>query len=182
MDVNGETGGEASAYVRLSSTGSNAQLSLAAQQKAIEEYAEKNGLDVTGWYVDEGHAGTNMERPALKKLLAAAEADGQSLGTVLVWKWSRLSRSAEGLALHQAVARRGGGRACLGIRVRRPPVGGVLCQARDGGHGRVLAGAAPGGYPAGHPRGPAPAAAGRVTLPSHVPPGQRKTRLARGSS
>ena len=82
-------------YIRLPAGVHDAQLVTDAQKKAIEEYAEKNGQDVADWYVEEGHGGASMERPALKKLLAAAEADGKSLGTVLVWKWSRLSRSVE---------------------------------------------------------------------------------------
>ena len=82
-------------YISLPAGVHDAQLMTAAHKKAIEEHAEKNGQNVADWYVEEGHGGTSMERPALKKLLAAAEADGKSLGTVLVWKWSRLSRSVE---------------------------------------------------------------------------------------
>ena len=99
MDANCENRRSAAAYISVSSSGNPAQLSVASQMQAIKEYAENNGAHVTDWYVDEGDSGTSMERPALKELLAAADADEKSFGTVLVWNWSKLSRSAEDFRL-----------------------------------------------------------------------------------
>ncbi|HTB11920.1 MAG TPA: recombinase family protein [Bryobacteraceae bacterium] len=69
--------------------------SLDAQREASEAFvaSQKN----EGWHVitdhfdDGGYTGGNMERPALKRLMAAVEA--RSVDCVVVYKVDRLSRS-----------------------------------------------------------------------------------------
>ena len=83
-------------YIRVSARGRFAQLGAAAQKEAIQRYADKNGLEIVGWQVDEGESGTDLDRPALGALLDAVEAEGESpVDVVLVTRRSRLSRDTE---------------------------------------------------------------------------------------
>ena len=85
-------------YVRVSGSGESAQVSVAAQKEAIEEYADSSCLDVVDWLVDEGDSGMDENRPALGAFLEAIEKDEEPLVEVLlVSDLSRLSRRAEGL-------------------------------------------------------------------------------------
>jgi site-specific DNA recombinase len=69
--------------------------SLAAQREAAEAYVRSQANE--GWvclpdeYADGGFTGANMDRPALKRLLADVEAG--KIDCVLVYKVDRLSRS-----------------------------------------------------------------------------------------
>src|SRR5215831_1594586 len=69
--------------------------SLDAQREAAEAFVQSQRRE--GWialkdrYDDGGFTGANMDRPALKRLLAAVEAG--DLDCVVVYKVDRLSRS-----------------------------------------------------------------------------------------
>jgi hypothetical protein len=72
--------------------------SLDAQREASEAFIASQKHE--GWQVipdhfdDGGYTGGNMDRPALKRLLAAVEA--RSVDCIVVYKVDRLSRSAGG--------------------------------------------------------------------------------------
>ena len=48
--------------------------SIANQRAMLETYCEKQGWEVVAVYQDDGHTGLNMERPDLKRMLKAIEA------------------------------------------------------------------------------------------------------------
>ena len=90
----------AAGYIRNSSANQvDAQLSIAAQKNEIEKFAQANGLEIVGWYVDGGDDDAEDDAsegsgslPAREALLADARSP-ERVDTVLVWKRSRLSRN-----------------------------------------------------------------------------------------
>ena len=64
------------AYVRVSHDDQKKHgLSLDAQKMKLEEYAEKNGLKIVGWYIDEGVSGRKLikNRPELQRMIQDVE-------------------------------------------------------------------------------------------------------------
>lgn len=79
-------------YMRCSSSGQVSGDTWARQEAAILRYAEANGLEVVGWYRDEGVSGTVEDREALAYMLVSLEENGHGVKTVIVEKLDRLSR------------------------------------------------------------------------------------------
>jgi site-specific DNA recombinase len=85
-------------YLRVSSEEQAEDgFSLAAQERAIRLYCELHGIHLTECFIDDGYSGTKAERPAFKRLLAAAE--NRTFQTVIVHKFDRWARNTE-LLLH----------------------------------------------------------------------------------
>ena len=63
---------------------------LDSQKRDILDYAKKNNIIIHDWYVDDGYTGTNMERPALQKLIN--DCYSKKIDTVICFKMDRLSR------------------------------------------------------------------------------------------
>ena len=97
MNVSAHTKKRCAIYTRKSTEeGLNQEFnSLHAQREACEAYVESQKNE--GWHLlpdafdDGGFSGGNMDRPALKRLIADIEAD--KIDIVLVYKVDRLSRS-----------------------------------------------------------------------------------------
>lgn len=65
------------AYIRVSTQEQKLHgISLDAQKDKLKEYAEKNGLKIVGWYMDEGVSGRKLikRRPELQRMIRDAEA------------------------------------------------------------------------------------------------------------
>lgn len=77
------------AYVRVSTVGQNE----AGQVEEIRRWLAGNGIDPKSvrWFVDKGRSGDNLKRPAFDDLQRAVFAG--EVGSVVVWKLDRLSRS-----------------------------------------------------------------------------------------
>lgn len=78
-------------YARVSTENQLENYSIAQQKQRLTAYCQAKGWELAATYVDGGYSGGNMERPALKGLLAAVESGG--VDAVLVYKLDRLSRS-----------------------------------------------------------------------------------------
>lgn len=79
-------------YVRVSTQEQATEgYSIQEQTERLKKYCEAHDWAVVYVYTDPGFSGSNMERPALKKLFT--DADQGSFDTVLVYKLDRLSRS-----------------------------------------------------------------------------------------
>lgn len=79
-------------YVRVSTQEQAAEgYSIQEQTDRLKKYCEAHDWTVVYVYTDPGFSGSNMERPALKKLFT--DADNGVFDTVLVYKLDRLSRS-----------------------------------------------------------------------------------------
>jgi DNA invertase Pin-like site-specific DNA recombinase len=77
------------AYIRVSTIGQNE----AGQRAEIERWLLNNGIDPDNvrWFVDKGHCGDTLQRPAFDALQAAVFAG--EIGTIAVYKLDRISRS-----------------------------------------------------------------------------------------
>jgi len=73
-------------------------LSIAAQLRALREYAKKNSQVVVREFVDEAESGRCANRPALKEMIALAKLKSPPFEAILVWKLSRFARNREGLS------------------------------------------------------------------------------------
>ena len=59
-------------YVRVSSGRQDVDLSVAAQLRALRDYAERNGYAIAREYVDEAESGRIADRPQFRKMLDEA--------------------------------------------------------------------------------------------------------------
>ena len=64
--------------------------SITTQKRMLEEYAAKNNFNNVRHFSDDGHSGTNFDRPAWKQLVAEVEAGNVSV--VLAKDLSRVGR------------------------------------------------------------------------------------------
>ncbi|MDO4549435.1 MAG: recombinase family protein, partial [Clostridia bacterium] len=79
----------AAAYARYS-TSNQTHLSIERQFYAIDEYCEREGLSVSGYYADEAQTGTNTNREGFTRLIADAEK--HLFDTVIIYDMARGSR------------------------------------------------------------------------------------------
>ena len=93
-----EQGGSAAVCIRVSPTGLDAQRSMAAEKEAIEAFAQANGIEIVGEYIDEDDG--RLASPALKRLVADARFPECNFRTVLVYEMSRSTPG--GYAPHSA--------------------------------------------------------------------------------
>ena len=82
----------AALYVRVSSDRQDADLSVAAQLRALRDYADKNGYLVVREYVDEAESGRIADGPEFRKMLDEASKPESPFKEILVWKFSRFTR------------------------------------------------------------------------------------------
>lgn len=66
-------------------------ISLELQEVAGRDYCQRRGYDVVGVESDPGISGRTWKRPAVLRVMAAIE--GNEADVIVLWKWSRLSRS-----------------------------------------------------------------------------------------
>ena len=59
-------------YARVSSDRQDVDLSVAAQLRALRDYAEKNGHIIVGEYIDEAESGRIADRPEFRKMMDEA--------------------------------------------------------------------------------------------------------------
>ena len=114
-------------YARVSSDRQDVDLSVAAQLRALRDYAEKNGYLVCREYVDEAESGRIADRPQFQKMLDAAGKPEAPFKEILVWKFSRFTRKREHAVAFKSMLRR------RGIRVVS-----ITEQAEDTASGRLL--------------------------------------------
>ena len=84
----------AALYARVSSDRQDVDLSVAAQLRALRDYARKNGYVVAREYVDEAESGRIADRPEFRKMIDAASKTDAPFREILVWKFSRLHQEA----------------------------------------------------------------------------------------
>ncbi len=98
----------AALYARVSSDRQDVDLSVAAQLRALRDYAEKNGYVVAREYVDEAESGRVADRPQFRKMLDAASGADAPFEEILVWKFSRFTRRREHAVAFKSMLRRRG--------------------------------------------------------------------------
>ena len=98
----------AALYARVSSERQDVDLSVAAQLRALRDFAERNGYLVAREYVDEAESGRLANRPQFRRMLDEAGADDAPFQEILVWKFSRFTRKREHAVAFKAMLRRRG--------------------------------------------------------------------------
>ena len=119
----------AALYARVSSDRQDVDLSVAAQLRALRDYAEKNGYVVAREYVDEAESGRVADRPQFREMIEEGSKPKAPFEVILVWKFSRFTRKREHAVAFKAQLRR------KGIRVVS-----ITEQAEDNATGRLLEG------------------------------------------
>ena len=98
----------AALYARVSSDRQDVDLSVAAQLRALRNYAAQHGFVVVREYVDEAESGRVADRPEFRKLLEAGGRPQAPFQVILVWKFSRFTRKREHAVAFKAMLRRKG--------------------------------------------------------------------------
>ena len=95
-------------YARVSSDRQDVDLSVAAQLRALRDYADKNGYVVVREYVDEAVSGRVDDRPEFNKMIDEARLPEATFSEVLVWKFSRFTRKREHAVAYKSMLKRRG--------------------------------------------------------------------------
>ena len=95
-------------YARVSSDRQDVDLSIAAQMRALRDYAEKNGYMVAREYVDEAESGRIADRPQFSRMIEEAGKPNAPFREILVWKFSRFTRKREHAVAFKSMLRRRG--------------------------------------------------------------------------
>ncbi len=95
-------------YARVSSDRQDVDLSVAAQMRALRDYADKNGYTVAREYIDEAESGRVADRPQFQKMLDEASKPEAPFAEILVWKFSRFTRKREHAVAFKSMLRRKG--------------------------------------------------------------------------
>ena len=98
----------AALYARVSSDRQDVDLSVAAQLRALRDYAQKNGYVVAREYVDEAESGRIADRPQFRRMLDEAGRPNAPFKEILVWKFSRFTRKREHAVAFKSMLRRKG--------------------------------------------------------------------------
>jgi site-specific DNA recombinase len=95
-------------YARVSSERQDIDLSISAQLKALRDYALHSGHIVVREFVDEAEGGRSADRPAFREMISIARRPSKPLDLILVWKYSRFSRSREDSIVYKTLLRKNG--------------------------------------------------------------------------
>ena len=98
----------AALYARVSSERQDVDLSVAAQLRALRDYAQRNGYLVAREYVDEAESGRIADRPQFSRMLDEASKPEAPFKEILVWKFSRFTRKREHSVAFKSMLRRRG--------------------------------------------------------------------------
>ena len=98
----------AALYARVSSDRQDVDLSVAAQLRALRDYAEKNGYVVAREYIDEAESGRIADRPQFRRMLDEASLADSPFQEILVWKFSRFTRKREHAVAFKSMLRKRG--------------------------------------------------------------------------
>ena len=82
-------------YARVSSDNQDINNSIQAQISECKSYAARNNMVVVEIYVDEAESGTSDNRPQFQQMVVEGTGKDKPFEIILVWKFSRFSRSRE---------------------------------------------------------------------------------------
>ena len=98
----------AALYARVSSDRQDVDLSVAAQLRALRDYAKNNGYSVAREYVDEAESGRIADRPQFRQMIDEGGKATAPFQVILVWKFSRFTRKREHAVAFKSMLRRKG--------------------------------------------------------------------------
>ncbi len=95
-------------YARVSSDRQDVDLSIAAQLRALRDYAARHEYVVAREYLDEAESGRVADRPQFRQMLDDARSTNAPFAEILVWKFSRFTRKREHAVAFKSMLRRRG--------------------------------------------------------------------------
>lgn len=99
---------KAAMYIRVS-TEEQVEYSPESQRKAIRRFAEERAYEICECYEDIGISGREVKnRPAFSQMIAEAKGKPKRFEAILVWKFSRFSRSRLDSVMYKAMLRKAG--------------------------------------------------------------------------
>ncbi len=84
----------AALYARVSSDRQDVDLSVAAQLRALRDYAEKNGYLAVREYVDEAESGRIADRPQFRTMLDEASKPDAPFQEILIRQTQKQQKTA----------------------------------------------------------------------------------------
>ena len=98
----------AALYARVSNDRQDVDLSVAAQLRALRDYAKNNGYSIAREYVDEAESGRIADRPQFRNMIDEGGKATAPFQVILVWKFSRFTRKREHAVAFKSMLRRKG--------------------------------------------------------------------------
>ncbi|MGE0902983.1 MULTISPECIES: recombinase family protein [Dehalococcoides] len=95
-------------YARVSSEAQDVELSIAAQLRALRDYAKSKGDEIICEYTDEAETGRTDARPAFREMIHFARRKPKEIDAILVWKYSRFARNREDSIVYKTLLRKNG--------------------------------------------------------------------------
>ena len=92
-------------YARYSSDNQREE-SIEGQIRENTAYAEKNGINIVGHYIDRAFSAKTDDRPEFQRMIA--DSSKKMFDVIIVWKLDRFSRNRYDSARHKATLRRHG--------------------------------------------------------------------------
>ena len=108
MEKQPQTLTPAALYARVSSDRQDVDLSVAAQLRALRDYAKNNSYSVAREYVDEAESGRIADRPQFRAMIDEGSRSDAPSQVILVWKFSRFTRKREHAVAFKSMLRRKG--------------------------------------------------------------------------
>ena len=96
----------AALYARVSRDRQDVDLSVAAQLRALRDYARNNGYTVAREYVDEAALGLIADGPQFRAMIDEGGKANAPFQVILVWKFSRFTRKREHAVAFKSMLRR----------------------------------------------------------------------------
>ncbi len=82
-------------YIRVSTEEQAGNASPKTQHDAIQAYANKNNVEIVGWFEDLGVSAKTAHRPGLQKLIKTAKEHRGEIDQLIVYNVSRISRNVK---------------------------------------------------------------------------------------
>ena len=98
----------AALYARVSSDRQDVDLSVAAQLRALRDYAQKNNCAIVREYIDEAESGRFADRPQFRRMIDEGGRTNAPFEVILVWKFSRFTRKREHAIAFKSMLRKKG--------------------------------------------------------------------------
>ena len=95
-------------YARVSSEAQDITNSIEAQIAECRQYAAQHNMEVVAVYIDEAESGTSDSRPQFQQMMADGTSAEKPFESVLVWKFSRFSRSRPDNVVYKHLLKRRG--------------------------------------------------------------------------
>ena len=92
----------------MSSDRQDVDLSVAAQMRALRNYAEANSYTVAREYIDEAESGRIADRPQFREMIEEGGRPNSSFQVILVWKFSRFTRKRKHALAFKSMLRKKG--------------------------------------------------------------------------